>query len=922
MFYEGRLIDTPTITKTVPDDFWGIEEISDITMRFSNHDGYFSTKMASEELRNVFVTLQRWDENETGGGRLKFETAGRISSYNITDVAEITISSSLKEKLQQDYPRKVYEMSDWAENRPHIFNPPDDLGKPYSLCFGRCERVPCRYVHCDYTNNRYDYIIGYGILHSCRTVYRGELKVPATEYTFYDGSQASPYPGFAFLRFSREQRSFSGSLYTIYADVYGMKMGGTQEVRNFATIISNFLSDPTWGLGEIVNSSSVVTAETIFNSLGDFYCDGHISEQRAARDILNDLLFAARSRLKMNIDGEWVMKVDHIDNDIRATFGSGDGTYENIKSINRLGKTPLDSCVKTVTVHYKKDEWKNEYAFKYKRTAFPFGEDIEHSLPFVRDHKTADIINCYLQQRAIRRDLKATIEVGMDARFLNEGELVTLRVPRLKIDGTFRIQSIEKRASNYSLDLVSHHNDIYVYTAGALNTDAITQEAQPGAGAKDFKNVDAPHYEKPLTPTDIVFVSWSFEIAPGGAVTARLIAEARKNVNDDANFACIMFGARITGTASEFKWTTASEYESATGKWRASLDFPASGLVTSGGGFIGGGGVTQQFDLRVVAANVFGRTSNPVSYNSQNIPYKNIAVGSTPAVPAKITGGITIYNMFKTIIIYWNKSVTQDVMDYRIQIDDNSDFSSPIINMVSETNNFSFTTTAAYGTTLYVRVRPRNTSYIEADANDGTGNWVSTSLIVSETINIPNGSITGNMIHANIAGAGLSRDANNNLDVNVDNSTIEIVSDTLRVKNGGIVEAKIGSGAVTMDKIGSGAVTEAKIGSGAVTADKIGAGAVTEGKIGSGAVTEAKIGSGAVTEGKIGAGAVTEGKIGSGAVTTAKIGDDQVTEAKIRFNTTSGTAGTSSATLPANPEGFIEIDVGGSTKKVPYYPVA
>jgi|FLOH01.1.fsa_nt_gi hypothetical protein len=70
---------------------------------------------------------------------------------------------------------------------------------------------------------------------------------------------------------------------------------------------------------------------------------------------------------------------------------------------------------------------------------------------------------------------------------------------------------------------------------------------------------------------------------------------------------------------------------------------------------------------------------------------------------------------------------------------------------------------------------------------------------------------------------------------NVDGSTIEY-SSGLRVKDAGIVAAKIGTGAVIEAKVGSGAVTASKIGTGAVTADKIGTDAVTGIKINAGAL--------------------------------------------------------------------------------------
>jgi hypothetical protein len=68
-------------------------------------------------------------------------------------------------------------------------------------------------------------------------------------------------------------------------------------------------------------------------------------------------------------------------------------------------------------------------------------------------------------------------------------------------------------------------------------------------------------------------------------------------------------------------------------------------------------------------------------------------------------------------------------------------------------------------------------------------------------------------ITAVIAGAGLTGGGTSGsvtLDVNVDNATIEVVSDTVRVKDLGITSAKINDGAVTTIKLADNAVTFAK----------------------------------------------------------------------------------------------------------------
>ena len=169
------------------------------------------------------------------------------------------------------------------------------------------------------------------------------------------------------------------------------------------------------------------------------------------------------------------------------------------------------------------------------------------------------------------------------------------------------------------------------------------------------------------------------------------------------------------------------------------------------------------------------------------------------------------------------------------------------------------------------------------------------------------------------------------LHVKVDDTGIEVSSDALRLKDGGVLTAKLadeavtnakvaanaintdqivndavnsfkiiagavqgpafGTAAVSASAIGANAVTTAKIQADAVTGLKIGALAVSGAHIAAGAVVEAKIGAGAVTEAKIGAAAVNGAQIaalavsasalGANAVTTAKIANDAVTTAKV-----------------------------------------
>lgn len=67
-------------------------------------------------------------------------------------------------------------------------------------------------------------------------------------------------------------------------------------------------------------------------------------------------------------------------------------------------------------------------------------------------------------------------------------------------------------------------------------------------------------------------------------------------------------------------------------------------------------------------------------------------------------------------------------------------------------------------------------------------------------------SVTAAKLNADTAGLGLTQAAGGELDINVDDSTVEIATDTLQVKDAGIVTAKLADDAVTSAKIATDAV--------------------------------------------------------------------------------------------------------------------
>lgn len=143
-------------------------------------------------------------------------------------------------------------------------------------------------------------------------------------------------------------------------------------------------------------------------------------------------------------------------------------------------------------------------------------------------------------------------------------------------------------------------------------------------------------------------------------------------------------------------------------------------------------------------------------------------------------------------------------------------------------------------------------------AGDGltkTGNTLSVELGDGMTTN--NGALEVS------AGDGLDFSAGD-LAVQVDDSSIQISGNALRVKADGITSSMIGSGQVTGTEISTGGVLTANLADSSVTAAKLGASAVTEAKIASLSISESKIQNNAITASKISSAVAGDGLSGAG----------------------------------------------------------
>ncbi len=709
-FYERRLLNEPQIEKELSDIYWGFAKPHDIKLELLNNDGFFSDLFnANEEFRRKPIILKIYDGNEDIADQNRFELYGIITAYNILlDKATFNISVNDPDPLKTLLPKKLYENSDWTEIPPTITNPASDLGKPYPLIFGRVSKVTLRYVHSDTISDYYDYIVGYtGTADATESnntnkattivVYRNKVIVASSEYTVYDGSQASPYPGYAFIRFILEQRDFSGNLYELHADFRGLRMGGATAERNFANIIKQVLNNSEWGLNQSINTASFATAATAISNL---YCDGIIAEQKTVQDIIDELLYLCHGKLTRNEAGEWELTIDTLQQMIKTIFAHNDNNYNNIIEINNNCKTSTDNVIKDYILKYKYNEWESEYMFQNKRTIFAFGEDQTHETQFVRDHTTADRITCYVQKLFQNGDHHLEITVGMEARLLNERDLVQINIPDLKINNkVFQINSINKNYDgNFNLKLMGYSSDIYVYTIGTIPND------ENADNETDWSNT------VPATPTSFSLVSWESVIGLDGTTfqAAKLQATA-----PTINFTHMIFA---------YKLNSGDTYTYFEGEG------PISGYIWKGRTPALTPG--QSYDFVAIAVNTFNLRSLAAILTAQ------VAPGDTTA-PAQVTDMVGS-GKYKTWHFSWTANSEDDLKSYHVQIG-SSGFVSVYFDKYIGANSVDFTDDARGYGTLYCRVK----------AVDFTGNesasWSATAS--ATTAQTQTGDIGGDQIN-------------------------------------------------------------------------------------------------------------------------------------------------------------------------------
>ena len=633
--YTRRIPDKAAFDQELTELFYGRTEHSDISIPLLNIDGTLTAVWQGDpdRLRTATAAVYLYDFGPSTPVKIH-EMHGKITEFSAGVEGSITVKGRDPQSLQALLPPKVFSTDDFpgaAES---------DLGKAIPIPVGRCRKVPLLHVLNDTDNDYYDYLLGFGQIESNNTnkedtvnVYRDGVLVDPVEYTVYDGSQGSPYPGYAFIRFVLEQRNFQGKFHALTADFYGLLMGGAEARRHFVRVIENLLSDSTYGLGHAVNAASFNTAAGYaFHS--SMYCDGAIVDQQPAQDYLNNLLLCCRAWLSKNSDNEWVITCDgEWDDTSAANFGYRDEHgLHNIISYEGPFVVDAEDAVQKVVANYAFNRDSNKYEKQIERAVSgrTYGKEIVLDLPFVgigsNGNATADRVAQYHRNVNRYSEDRLKITVGEEGRGLDAGDKVTVDIPQFASAQLMRVVGVNRSMDETELELCSVSSDIYDFSAGSYS---------PSAGGDDPTDYSLTAPGAPINEGTINSTTYQ---STDGTTCAKVDLYAQPA---DKNFSRMEFG---------YKLTSQSHYTIVAGKQSGNYWYGrVEGMVPG-----------QDYDFLAIAWN------KPGTLSTGGTAITGWAAPGDSSAPATPTG-LTLSVGIKSITLTWDQNQENDLKGYDVE---------------------------------------------------------------------------------------------------------------------------------------------------------------------------------------------------------------------------------------------------------------
>jgi len=245
--------------------------------------------------------------------------------------------------------------------------------------------------------------------------------------------------------------------------------------RNFGVAIKRLLVDSVFGLGQGVDSFTFDEVILELDELG-LRCDFTLYEEEKVIDILNQLLIVRGMYLRRQPSGTWAIYVDKLVTSPTATFGYGDGVYNNIIDIESLATVDTADQVKELKLDYQifpssTGELKPNASI-VRRSDNQGVETKQYSNKYILDDETADRGANYLANKFNLQKTSITFTSGQEARWLVVGDVVKIVAPVLGLTADyFKVVRVKREEGVFTIKALKYTSKIYQYTPGPFPLD-------------------------------------------------------------------------------------------------------------------------------------------------------------------------------------------------------------------------------------------------------------------------------------------------------------------------------------------------------------------------------------------------------------------------------------------------------------------
>jgi hypothetical protein len=486
VFYDGRVVTDPVVTRGLVDPFFGPIRLENTSVVLSNRDGALTAQfLAQDGWRNRSLVIKRFD-------RFTLETRvawiGIVSESSLDgDAGTITLTGTNVDLsiLEQTVPNDLITKEE--------FSLAVDVGKTKPKVFGTARKMPLPYINDDVINSCFDYFVETGSHFTVDAVFRVGGTTGSTVSTVQcDPSEyvvsTSNWPGYTTIRFALRQVGFqevAAGATSGFIPILATVTNTTGEERNPIRVIRLILENAVWGLGKTVNDAAFDAAEDALTAFGPYYVDGAMTIPAAARDWLTELCMFRGIRLAVNASGEWYPIVDDAEVGPTMILGDGPGDGErNLLAASSRAFADVNSAVRNAHISFREDLAQPgtfRQRAKYARVVnADFGADRPYTNRFIWQQATADRVLCGLWKRLVLDQQRIHLTTGQAGRALEPGQVVQVTVERLGLsDALLEVVSVEESIEKAELICRPWNDGIYTYTPSDEIPDDTSEDTPP-----------------------------------------------------------------------------------------------------------------------------------------------------------------------------------------------------------------------------------------------------------------------------------------------------------------------------------------------------------------------------------------------------------------------------------------------------------